>query len=284
MPATWELGPLRRRRDHIDDHIGARINDANRFVLQHDVAITPVNRRETNDRRGQRMQPYRARHGGANIDGDVEPGAVDLAITQNMLSNFRVLLFARLYPICRLRLAGLVGGPALGGLALLAFTIRTLSLLLIAFAGRPCGLFLVVVLTLASGSILTPALLRALHLVLVALAARLRRLVLLPASIRALSLAGCALTSAGGSLATLRALGPIGTRLGAPALAGLAHAAGGMIGGGLGPGGGTVLATRGGSAAWASFHLFGGCLGASTTTLVRCLSQCQRGGAKKRGK
>src|SRR5262249_8579367 len=154
MPAPWQLRALGRRRDHIDDHIAARIDDANRFILQHDVAVATVNRRETNDRCGQRMQPYRARHGGADVDGDVELAALDLPTPQKMLATFRVLLFARLPAICRLRLAGLVGGPALGGLALLPITIRALSLVLIAFAGRPLGLLLVVGLTLASRSIL----------------------------------------------------------------------------------------------------------------------------------
>jgi hypothetical protein len=49
------LGPLRGGRDDVNNDIRLRIDDADRFVLEHDIAVATVNRGEANDRCGQGM-------------------------------------------------------------------------------------------------------------------------------------------------------------------------------------------------------------------------------------
>src|SRR6476661_10422105 len=102
------------------------------------------------------MQPHRTRDVAANIDGNVEPCALGLAITQQVLAHVRMLLVARLQAIGRLHLSRLVWGPTLGRFALLPVTIRSLSLLLIAITRRSCSLLLLLVLTGTRGLVLGP--------------------------------------------------------------------------------------------------------------------------------
>ena len=68
------------------------------------------------------MQPQRARHTDANIDCDIDSGALNFAVAQKMLADVRMLLFAALYAVRWLQWGIAVRGPALGHLALVFAT------------------------------------------------------------------------------------------------------------------------------------------------------------------
>src|SRR5581483_7785539 len=88
---------LSRRLDHLDDLVGAGIDDADAVVDDH-VAIGTVLRHQRDDRSGEQGKPHRPRNPRPHVDREVRAGGpIDVALLENGIVHARTLLLGQLH-------------------------------------------------------------------------------------------------------------------------------------------------------------------------------------------